>query len=202
MLTDPAGFSQTDGNDLFRRVLAHYDVPAYVRRARGVQDAWEHLLAHCRRQRDSWLLLPRIRLGMLKGLAGDFRGLTPWLTDDSQIRVLEQLVADLKPRLRVRVSPTSSSQTLRRGLGTLIDSIARFDRRWQEYIPGVELTQVNRVREDYNRYFLLEKECAVRSARVARLGFSRLEPLGAADLLRELPLLPVPQLRNGSLSSN
>jgi hypothetical protein len=41
---------------------------------------------------------------------------------------------------------------------------------------------------------VLEKECAVRSARIARQGFVPLEPLTIDDVSAQLPLLPVPRL--------
>jgi hypothetical protein len=50
------------------------------------------------------------------------------------------------------------------------------------------------MRDGYNRYYLLEKECALRSARVAREGFVRLAPLTLDDIRKMLPLLPVPTL--------
>ena len=53
---------------IYKRILARYDVPAYVRRARAVQDAWELLLSACRRQREMWLTMPRMRLGMVSSV--------------------------------------------------------------------------------------------------------------------------------------
>jgi hypothetical protein len=54
---------------------------------------------------------------------------------------------------------------------------------------------VNGLREGYNRYYLLEKECALRSPRLARQGFVRLPAVTVDDLAAQLPPLPVPQLR-------
>jgi hypothetical protein len=76
----------------------------------------------------------------------------------------------------------------------LIPSLERFNQRWRKFLPTVDLTAVNRLREDYNRYYLLEKECAVRSSVVARRGYSPLQPVTVDDLADVLPLLPVPQL--------
>src|SRR5579864_8062368 len=60
------------GDDLrlFQTFEAQYDAPAYVRRARQVEDAWEQVLQRCRARRDGWLFMVRIRLGLLRGLAG------------------------------------------------------------------------------------------------------------------------------------
>jgi hypothetical protein len=182
---------------IFKEVLAHYDAPAYVRRARAVQDAFEDLLDRCRRQREEWLPLVRIRLGVLRALAGEWERLGLWLADDEQVRMLQTMHAELDPRLRLPVEPTSSARTLLRALRELGESIERFNRRWQAFLEQVDLSWVNQLRDGYNRYYLLEKECAVRSSRVAHQGFRKLAPLTMADLQALLPPLPVPQLRPG-----
>jgi hypothetical protein len=184
-----------DEHKIFKQVLGQYDVPAYVRRARQVQDGYDQLIGRCRRQRDEWLLMVRIRLGTLGALAADWVRLRPCLADEEQVLTLARLHADLEPRLRVPVTPTFSARKLRQALRELADSIERFNRRWHEFLPTVDLTWVNALREGYNRYYLLEKECAVRSARVARQGFHRLPPLTVADLFAVLPPLPVPLLK-------
>jgi hypothetical protein len=176
---------------LLNQFLARYDAPAYVRRARQVQDAFDTLTACCRRQRQQWLAMVCLRLANLRALAGQWTTLRPWLANDDQLDVLAQLHADLAPRLRAPVETTSSARILRRGLHELHDSIERFNGRWLEYLANADLTPINALREGYNRYFLLEKECAVRSARLARQGFSRLEPLTLNELTALLPPLPV-----------
>jgi hypothetical protein len=90
------------------------------------------------------------------------------------------------------VGLTTSGRALRAALRELIDSLERFNRRWRGYVTALDLTAVNRERDGYNRYFVLEKECAVRSAKIARHGFAPLPPLTHADLLAEFPELPVP----------
>ena len=68
-----------------------------------------------------------------------------------------------------------------------------FNRRWRQFLDAVDLRPINELRDGYNRYYVLEKEFAVRSARVARHGFVPLAPLTAAALFELLPLLPVPR---------
>jgi hypothetical protein len=184
---------RNDDNRLVQRVLGHYDVPAFVRRARRVQETLDHLLASCRQQRDQWLTAPRLHLGLLKNLAGDWGRLRPWLLDDHQIILLHKLEAELSPRLRVKIEATSSERVLRRSLRTLQESLEIFNRRWLDYLPKVDLTPVNEARDGYNRYYLLEKECAMRSSRLARQGFTRLEPFTLDELMAILPPLPIPK---------
>jgi hypothetical protein len=119
----------------------------------------------------------------------------PCLADEEQLRQLEQLHAELTPKLRTPLAPTRSHRRLRGVLVELRESIARFNRRWESHLPTVDLTYVNELRDNYNNYYLLEKECALRSARLARQGFVPLEPLTTQDLFVALPLLPLPVLR-------
>jgi len=188
-------FGRDDSGNVVKRFMTLYDAPAYARRARQVQEAFDQLVSRCRRQRDEWLAMVRIRLATLGALAEDWDRLRPWLAEEEQVGALRQLHADLAPRLRLPVERSDSERLLRRALGELTESIERFNRRWQEFLNEVDLTHVNRLRDGYNRYYLLEKECAVRSARVARQGFHRLEPLTVDGLAALLPLLPVPRLK-------
>lgn len=194
---DQATLGRDDAQETFKRFASHYDAPAYVRRARRVEEALEGLLARCRAQRDEWLKLVRVRLGLLRMLAGDWQVLGSQLADDAQVAVLERLHSELEPRVRLRVPATTSERAHRRALRELVESKERFNRRWAEFLPTVDLGPVNAQREGYNRYYLLEKECAIRSPRLARQGFRRLEPLTVADLETLLPLLPVVRLRSG-----
>jgi len=183
-----------DDHRFVQRVLGHYDAPAFIRRARRVQGTLDDLLAKCRHQRDQWLAMPRIHLGLLKNLARDWDRLRPWLLDDDQIIHLKELDTELAPRLRVKVNATSSERVLRRSLGTFRESLEIFNRRWLDYLPKVDLTPVNEARDGYNRYYLLEKECAMRSSRLARQGFKRLELFTLEKLMAILPPLPIPRL--------
>jgi hypothetical protein len=184
-----------DERNLLKLFLAQYDAPAYVRRACQVQEAFDQLLALCRRQRHEWLAMTRIRLGILQALTGAWSVLGPWLRDEEQIKVLQHLWTLLEPELRVPVEPTSSPRTLRRALHELTESIERFNQRWLPFLENVDLIHVNTLREGYNRYFVLEKECAIRSPRLARQAFRRLEPLTYEELAVLFPPLPVPQLQ-------
>lgn len=177
----------------FKQVLAKFGAPAYVRRARQVQDAFEQLVDRCRQQREEWLAHLRLCLGRLHALAGDWERLSPWLANEDQLTVLRDLYTELQPQLRISVEVTSSARTLRRALAELSESLESFNRRWLRYLETVDRSEVNKLRDGYNRYYLLEKECAVRSAVVARQGFYRLPPLTLAELTAVLP--PLPTLR-------
>lgn len=183
----------SDDDRLMKQLLGHYDVPAYVRRARRVQEGFDDLLARCRKQRDEWLELVRIRLGTLHALVQSWSALQPWLADERQVIVLQELHTLLKPQLRAPIEPTTSSWRLRRALRELQESLHRFNRRWQLYLEELDLSAVNAEREGFNRYYVLEKECAVRSAVLARQGFCRLTPITKEQIAAILPELPIPK---------
>jgi hypothetical protein len=183
-----------DERSFFKQVTAYYDAPAYVRRARGVQESLEAKLQELRTTRTEWTLLPRTLLGLLKMRAGSWAALRPLLLADTQVELLVALEAQLQPKLRLCECVTLSRAKLRRSLRELVHSLRRFNDRWLPLVASIDLEPLNRIRADYNRYYLLEKECALRSPRLAREGFVTLAPLTVADLLERLPPLPVPVL--------
>ncbi len=109
--------------------------------------------------------------------------------------MLRRLWDDLKPDLQVRIEPTTAEKKLRRALARLVADIDSFNRRWTAFLPTVDRAGVNKLRDDYNRHYVLEKECAVRSVVVARHGFRPLPPLTTADLVEALPVLPEISIR-------
>jgi hypothetical protein len=138
-------------------------------------------------------MMARMRVGVLHALAaGKWWTLRPWLADDEQLGVLERLHQELSPQLRLPPEPTRSPRALRRALAELLESLERFNTRWLEHLQKIDVTVVNQIREGYNRYYLVEKSCAVRNEAVVRAGFVPQTPLDLAELLRHLPLLPVP----------
>ena len=174
------------------RLESLHGAPAFIRRAQNVQAAWDLVVDRCRRQRDKWLGMVRTRLGMLRALAGEWPVLASLVREGSDLELLARLEKDLRPVLRYPAEPTTSARRLRAALKELIASLEYFNQRWQEYLAAIDLTEVNRLREDYNRYYVLEKECAVRSAAIARQGFQRLPPVAVGDLAKLFPPLPQP----------
>jgi hypothetical protein len=173
-----------------------FDAPAYIRRARGVEEALEQLLCRCRSQRETWLLMPRLHLGQLHDLAGQWATLLPLLADEQQLALLERLWSELSPKLRLPLQPTRSLRRLKRQLRELCSSLHLFNERWLTFIAQVDLSEVNARREGYNRYYVLEKACALRSDLLARHGFVPHSLMNAEELLAHLPTLPVPRLRD------
>jgi hypothetical protein len=186
------------GSDMDARQLNElaslFDAPAFIRRARAVHDALAMLLDRCRDQRERLLLMPRIRLGTLRAEAGSFDALLPWLAGSGEPAVLESLEERIAPRLRVTPGRTDSPGVLRRGLRRLVESLTRFNARWSAYVGKLDLRPVSELREKYNRYYVLEKACSLRSDLLARQGFVPMVPLSVGEVLGHLPLLAVPRL--------
>jgi hypothetical protein len=137
----------------------------------------------------------RIRLATLRTWAGAWDTLGPWLADDLQVVVLLELESLAGTAERPKSPPTASPRRLRRALRELCESLERFNQRWVAFLHSVDLGPINELRAGYNRYYILEKECAVRSPVLARQGFCRLEPLTTAELAALVPPLPVPALK-------
>jgi hypothetical protein len=184
--------SGQDERALLQQLVGQYGGPAFVRRARSTEAAWEQLLDQCRKARHERLAMVRLQLGTLAALAGAWERLRPHVENEAALLVLQSLHNELQPRLRVPVERTESAGKLRRALGELREGIAYFNSRWREYLAQVNLSGVNALRDAYNRFYLLEKECALGSAHIARRGFTRLEHATLDDLLREFPPLTPP----------
>jgi hypothetical protein len=167
--------------------------PSFIRRAKLVETTWTALLDACARARREKLTFVRLRLGQLRALAGDWAVLQNAMPSADEFEFLVRLHDELQPRLRVPLNATESRRALRNAAFELIEAMEMFNGRWTRWLAKVDLTTVNRAREDYNRYFLFEKECAVGSPRVARMGFAMLTPKTLMELTHEFPLLPVPQ---------
>ncbi|HEY2252571.1 MAG TPA: hypothetical protein VGH74_15970, partial [Planctomycetaceae bacterium] len=152
-------------------VMYAFDAPAFVRRAREVEDAWIGLLEACRNARERLLEMPRMRLARLFALGqlADQSATAICRADD--LDYLRDLYREWQPQLRAAVKPARSAGELERAKADLGRSFQRFNERWSKYLHAVNLAPINWLRDGYNRYYLLEKECALWSSRIAQQGF-------------------------------
>jgi hypothetical protein len=89
---------------------------------------------------------------------------------------------------------TASGFTRDRGLlREFVESGERFNKDWLKYIESSNLDRINQLREDYNRYYLIEKACAY-GRDTENEEFKSLPLLDAAFLLERFPLLLLPAL--------
>ena len=168
--------------------------PAYVRRARAVEAEFENLIAHCRRQR--------------RGMAADGSHARRLAASFGRRIYRAASVAGRRGSIgdAGKAPGHAGSAVTHPGpinfftakavavVRELHESIERFNQKWTSYLADLDLTSVNRLREGYNRFYLLEKECAIRSPRLARPGFHVLEPVTPVTLFGLFPLLPLPRI--------
>jgi hypothetical protein len=174
-------------------MLLAFDAPAFVRRAMQVEAAWDAILAVCRRERERLLEMPRIRLARFLTLLKSWPPGHSAICRTADLVYLETLHTEWTPRLRSVVKPARTERTIILGLADLSRSFQRFNRRWKAFLIELDLRPVNQLRDGYNQFYLLEKECALRSARLAREGFAPLAPVRVENLTELFPLLKVPQ---------
>ena len=187
----------TDATDeadrrIINEMIGRFDSPSFIRRAKLVETTWTQLLDRCAKARLDRLKFTALRLGQLRDRAGSWDALRPLLPRDGDLSFLQSLHAELQPRLLLPLAPTTSRRVLLATARELVEVMEIFNQRWTRWLAKVDLRAVNQARLDYNRYYLFEKECAVGSAIVARMGFRILEPITPDDVAAQFPLLPIP----------
>ena len=176
--------------------LMQLDDLAFVRRARAVEETWQHFLEQCRHRRFHLLEVARARLAILRELiGGDWSCIASLLQQSEDAHYLQALHADWQATCRVPVRPTNSERKIRRALRDVLSSIERFNVQWSGAAATFDLSVPNRARLDYNRYYVVEKACAFGSEEIARSGFRPLDLLTVDHVLAEFPPLRVLQLR-------
>jgi hypothetical protein len=124
-----------------------------------------------------------------------------------------QIIAQLDTLLVIDPPPHASRMRSNWGkrsqLSSLIDCIGRFNLRWADFLRDVDLSDVNSEVTAYNQYYLFEKECAMRSSRLAAIGYEPARFITQAELAQRYPPLPLPRLNlvrrrraDGAESSN
>lgn len=190
----------------FLEVLSDYDVPAYVRRGVRTENAVRHFMASCQRRRETHLEFCRMRVAQLVQRIGRNWPIVDeyaYFAADQQSDVttplaseyLSDLDAAWQYKLRVHVDRTDGASFIRRGLRDVARSFASFNRKWESVLNQLDFSDVNRVLEDYNNYYVCEKAAALQSEGIAAHGFERRRPLGIDDVRQSLPLLLVPSMR-------
>lgn len=182
---------------IVQEIAGRFGPAAFMRRGKVVETTWARLIESGQHARLEHLEIVRLRLGQLFVLAGEPETLRPWLPDHADREVLVRLHDELRPVLRLQLAPTSSQRALRSALRELIEAMELFNGRWERWLAEVDLTAVNKAREDYNRWYLIEKECALGSVAIARREFKPLPPVTRTEVEKELPLLTLPGIAEG-----
>jgi hypothetical protein len=170
-----------------RQLLGLFDVPAFARRGQDLEYGLGRLRERCRRERSALLEMVRLRLRQWSAVA---RGPDDWSgAFAGTIASLWPLADAGPPTWADRPATPRRRRAVARDL---IASVERFNRRWVRVIEGLDLGPINRLIDQYNRYYVLEKECSLGSPRLAARHFKPRTRLTAETLLADFPPLPVP----------
>lgn len=176
----------------FLKMLAEMgEEPAFIARARAPQDALERLLADCASRRDEMLEWPRSHFSSLSfRISGDWSRLDRYVVGNNAGPLFENLAAEL-----TIADPASSLfRTVRSLLQQFVESGRRFNEAWSRFLGDAGLDDVNGLRDDFNRMYPLEKECAFGADSRDR-DFAPLPMLDLGYLVDRFPLLSLPSLR-------
>lgn len=183
----------------FLEVLGEYDTPAYIQRGFRTEGALRDFMEKCQQQRDSLLEFCRLRVAQLAALIGEqWSVVDEHATLDSDVTAssyLSSLHNIWQHELRVEIRRTNSGKAIGRSLREVATSFESFNTKWERWLAGLDFSEINRVRQDYNDYYVCEKAAALQSERLAAHGFENLPPIGVKDVRDKMPLLSVPRLR-------
>jgi hypothetical protein len=173
-----------------KELLGLFDVPSFARRGQDVEYGLARLRARCARERAAMLDMVRLRLRQWSAAATG---------PESAAAVFAGPIDPLWPLTGAegpRWARFAASPRRLRAIGRdLIASVERFNRRWGAFLDGLDPDPLNRQIADYNRYYVLEKECSLGSAALASRHFTPRSFVTRDDLRAEFPPLPVPGLK-------
>ena len=157
-------------------------MPAFARRGQDMEYSLNRIHARCRDQREELLEMVRLRLRQWSRVAaGPETGREVFA---GPIDRLWQLAHSRDPQLgRSRPAPPRQQQTVGRDL---VASVERFNQRWRQFLESLNLGPTNQVIDQYNKYYVLEKECVMGSARLAARHFTPVPRLSPESLLERL----------------
>jgi hypothetical protein len=169
------------------------EIPSYLRRVRDLELAVRELFAEARKARAEMLDFVCLRFRRLLDLLSAEQGARlPPETVHALGTILDEV--DELPafrKLRERPRDIRDAVAVEKALADLGSSILRFNARWLTWTEQeAPLANVNRLIDNYNRYYRFEKQCAVRYIPLDRIDFTPRQPLTGADVLAELSLLP------------
>ncbi len=171
------------------QLLGLFDAPAFARRGHDLEYALQRLHLRLGRERTGMLDMVRVRLRQWAAVAtgpDDWPGVFA-----GPVEPLYGLASAEPPRWATAAAPARRRLAVARDL---VASVERFNRRWLHFLDALKLDTVNRQVDNYNRYYVLEKECVMGSARLAARHFEPKPRLSHDALLADHPLLPAPSL--------
>jgi hypothetical protein len=172
-----------------KELMGLFDLPAFARRGQDLEATLHRMQLRCRVARGNLLEMVHLRLRQWSSAAVGNESWRGAFT--STIESLWVLADAGPPRWGFSDAPLKRRQAIARDL---VATIERFNRRWHQFVDRTNLEPANFVIDQYNRYYVLEKECVMGSARLAARHFTPVARLTKAALLEQHPTLPVPEL--------
>jgi hypothetical protein len=172
-----------------KELMGLFDLPAFARRGQDLEITVRRMHERCRAVRVQLLDMVQLRL---KQWSGAVTGPDAWPGIFTRsIEPLWSLANARPPQWAAVPAPLRRQQVI---AGDLVAAVVRFNRRWQQFLERLNLAPSNTVIDQYNRYYVLEKECVMGSARLAARHFQPVPLLTPATLQIDHPVLPVPEL--------
>jgi hypothetical protein len=190
---DGPALSHGDLSNDARRLLGLYDVPAFLRRSVRVERAVARIVERCRTAYEAQLDGVRLRLrfwnssialtpnGANSARGASFADPTALLVAD---RLSDRILGDRRTVARGARAPAPRSAWL-----DLQASVDRFNGRWRTFVTTIDLGEVNRLIDGYNRNYLVEKECVMSSVKLAHRGFTPMNHLTTDWIFERFPLI-------------
>jgi hypothetical protein len=174
-----------------KEMMGLFDTPAFARRGHDLEITLRRLHDRCRKTRIELLDMVQLRLRQWSRVV---TGLDAWSNVFTvSIEPLWPLAEAEPPRWADSPLPIRRQRII---ASDLIAAVIRFNRRWPRFLDQLNLEPANTVIDHYNRYYVLEKECVMGSARLAARHFQPVPLLSTSSLLHDHPPLPVPELRS------
>jgi hypothetical protein len=187
---EPSELAVTDPE--MRQLLGLFDVPAFARRGQELEFALDHLQARLRREREERLDMVRLRLRQWGSVATSPTDGLDLLDLAAPLEVLYDSASAGPPIWAATPGPPRRRLSFARDLA---GSVERFNRRWAAFLDGLNLAPINSMIDNYNRYYLLEKECVFGSSRVAARNFRPIRHVTPERLRDDHPPLPAVSAR-------
>jgi hypothetical protein len=172
-----------------KELMGLFDVPAFARRGQDLEFALKRIHSRCLLVREDSLTMVRVRLRQWARVA---TGPDDWSDVLSgPLDTLWQRAQSEPPAWSGQIAGVRQKRSVARDL---VASVLRFNGKWQRFLELLNLGPTNQVIDQYNEYYVLEKECVMGSARLAARHFKPIPRMSPDFLLRDYPMLPVPEL--------
>lgn len=187
---DDEAIPTTVGDAEINQLIGLFDLPAFARRGQDLEYSLKRTHDRCQRERSTMLDMVRVRLRQWAGAVTGPEASTTVFT--ASIESLWPLSGAESPVWARHPAPPRRQRAIALDL---ITSAVRFNRRWSQFLGELSLDHLNRLIDQYNRYYLLEKECSLGSSRLAARFYKPQTPVSRTSLLEDYPLLTVPELK-------